>query len=106
MQSDLSYKTDSDLEQALKRQSAPVLWETLQDLFAEAAEKHQLRLQEEARFAGLDVDRVLLNMSDMDPLVSLQLFRLHNPETSLQNLDSQDPYKVAAAVLRMLAPGE
>ena len=106
MPSEAVYKTDSDLAQALKKQSAKALWETLQDLLAEADEKSQAKLQEEAQFAGLDVGRTLLNMAEMNPLVSLQLFRQHNPEISLQNLDSQDPYKVAAAVLRMMAPGE
>lgn len=94
----------ASLTGSLKSRAA-LRWDRVQGILAEQLDRNPARLLEEASYLGLVDDRSNLVLEPrpehLDPVKALQLLQRAEPSLNLSDLDQNDPYSVAVAVLKM-----
>lgn len=83
------------------------LWQLIRDALTEAYEEEHPRLQEEADFAGINLDLCLGNPILSQPKRALKLYLQVNDDlkaSEIEPLSKSDPYELARRVMPMFKP--
>jgi len=80
-------------------------FQQLQEILGQVADSQENRLLQEAEALQLrDLAEVWDGLSHADPAEFLRVYREENPKINLGSLETQDPYRVAVGVLKVLSP--